>query len=59
MAGAAIVSVFTGNVTSGLFAGDSVTLNITAPAASVLLCTAGLGTVPGYYGTDLLVITSP
>ncbi|MFF7454667.1 hypothetical protein [Kitasatospora sp. NPDC008115] len=56
--GAAIVTVFTGNVSSGLFAGDSVVLNFTAPAASILLCTAGLGTVPGYYGATTLTITS-
>ncbi|MFF4344199.1 hypothetical protein ACFY00_30265 [Kitasatospora sp. NPDC001540] len=57
-AGAALVVTQTGTVTSGLFAGDTVVITQTGPAADVLLCTAGLGTVPSIYGLLTLEITS-
>ncbi|MFD6620162.1 hypothetical protein ACFWFB_33515 [Streptomyces albidoflavus] len=56
--GAALVVTQTGTVTSGLFAGDAVVMTQTGPAADVLLCTAGLGTVSGIYGLVTLEITS-
>ncbi|MFI9009946.1 hypothetical protein ACIGNX_22215 [Actinosynnema sp. NPDC053489] len=59
IAGAALISTFTGTVTSGLFTGSTVAQVLTGPAADVLLCTAGLGTVSGIYSLATLEITSP
>ncbi|WP_306750076.1 hypothetical protein [Saccharothrix yanglingensis] len=56
--GAAVVVTVTGTVTSGLFVGSSVVQIITGPAADVLLCTLGLGTVAGIYALATLEITS-
>ncbi|MFI9005860.1 hypothetical protein ACIGNX_01335 [Actinosynnema sp. NPDC053489] len=56
--GAALVITFTGTVTSGLFTGSTVVQTNTGPSADVLLCTAGLGTVPGIYAVVTLEITS-
>ncbi len=56
--GAALVVTMTGTVTSGLFAGSTVVQVFTGPAADVLLCTAGLGTVAGIYSLVTLEITS-
>ncbi|MCK2218196.1 hypothetical protein MF672_031050 [Actinomadura sp. ATCC 31491] len=58
IAGAVINSTFTGTVTSGLFVGDTVVQNATAPATDITLCTAGLGTVSSVYSTVTLEITS-
>lgn len=49
VAGVVIVYEFTGVVTSGVFAGDSVVRTLTGPSTDVTLCTLGLGTVPSYY----------
>ncbi|MFI9005856.1 hypothetical protein ACIGNX_01315 [Actinosynnema sp. NPDC053489] len=57
--GAALVVTDTGTVTSGLFTGSTVVQTLTGPAADVLLCTAGLGTVSGIYAAATLEITSP
>lgn len=57
IAGAALVVTQTGTVTSGLFTGDTVVITQTGPAANVLLCTAGLGTVSSIYGLVTLEIT--
>ncbi|MFC4117338.1 hypothetical protein [Nonomuraea zeae] len=56
-AGAVIVFTITGTVTSGLFAGSSALQVNVAPSANILLCTAGLGTVPSIYSTVTLTIT--
>ncbi len=56
--GAALVLTDTGTVTSGLFAGSTVVQTTTGPAADVLLCTAGLGTVSSTYAFIALEITS-
>jgi hypothetical protein len=56
--GALLVVTATGTVTSGLFSGDAVVVTQTGPAANVLLCTLGLGTVSGIYSTLVLEITS-
>jgi hypothetical protein len=57
-AGAVLVVTITGNVTAGLFAGDSVVQTVTGPATDVLLCTLGLGTVSSIYSLATLEITS-
>jgi hypothetical protein len=57
-AGAVLVVTITGNVTAGLFAGDSVVQTVTGPATDILLCTAGLGTVSSIYSLVTLEITS-
>jgi hypothetical protein len=56
--GATQVTTITGTVTSGLFAGDTFVHVVTAPAASITLCTLGLGTVPSLHGVITLEITS-
>ena len=56
--GAALVVTITGNVTAGLFAGDSVVHTATGPATNTVLCTAGLGTVSSIYSLVTLEITS-
>lgn len=58
VAGAVLVVTFTGTVTSGLFAGDTVVATQTGPATDILLCTLGLGTVSGVYSTMVMEITS-
>lgn len=58
IAGAVMVATHTGTVTSGLFAGGTVIHVATGPSADVLLCTAGLGTVPGVYALVTLEISS-
>lgn len=58
VAGAVLEVVLTGTVTSGLFQGDTVVMDQTGPATSVLLCTLGLGTVPSIYTAVTLEITS-
>lgn len=56
--GAALVVTITGNVTAGLFAGDSVVQTVTAAATSITLCTLGLGSVSSLYALVTLAITS-
>ncbi|MBQ1099568.1 hypothetical protein KBY55_26780 [Streptomyces sp. b94] len=56
--GAALVVTVTGNVTSGVFAGDSVVQTSIGPATDILACTLGLGTVDSVYSTITLEITS-
>jgi hypothetical protein len=56
--GAALVVTVTGNVTAGLFTGDSVISTVTGPATDITLCTAGLGTVSSIYSAVTLEITS-
>ncbi|MET8578997.1 hypothetical protein [Streptomyces sp. NPDC005012] len=56
--GAALVVTVTGNVTSGVFAGDSVVQTSTGPATDILACTLGLGSVDSVYSTVTLEITS-
>ncbi|MFH8379053.1 hypothetical protein ACH4A7_36725 [Streptomyces cyaneofuscatus] len=56
--GAVLQTVLTGTVTSGLFQGDTVVINQTAPAATILTCTAGLGTVASLYSIVALEVTS-
>ncbi len=56
--GRRLVITNTGTVTAGTFTGSTVVQVITGPAADVLLCTAGLGTVPGIYSVITLEITS-
>jgi hypothetical protein len=56
--GAALVVTITGNVTAGLFAGDSVISTVTGPATDITLCTAGLGSVSSIYSLVTLEITS-
>lgn len=58
VAGAVITVTQTGNVTGGLFAGDTVVMTATAPSADVLACTLGQGTVASTYSTVVLEITS-
>lgn len=58
MAGAAIVLTYTGTVTSGLFAGDTVLMTSTQPSTDITLCTLGLGSVSSTYGVVTLEITS-
>ncbi|MEU1126759.1 hypothetical protein ABZ371_25080 [Streptomyces sp. NPDC005899] len=58
VAGAVLVVTFTGTVTSGLFAGDTVVATQTGPATDILLCTLGLGTVSGVYSAMVVEITS-
>ncbi|MFD7922038.1 hypothetical protein ACFV3R_22765 [Streptomyces sp. NPDC059740] len=58
VAGAVLEVLQTGTVTSGLFQGDTVVLDQTGPAANVLLCTAGLGSVPSIDSLVTLEITS-
>jgi hypothetical protein len=55
--GVALVVTIAGNVTSGLFAGDSVIQTVTGPATDVTLCTLGLGTVSSIYSLVTLEIT--
>jgi hypothetical protein len=57
-AGTAVIITITGNVTAGLFAGDSVLQTITGPSADILLCAAGLKAVPSIYSLVALTITS-
>lgn len=57
-AGAALIVTITGNVTAGLFTGDSVVQTITGPSTAVTLCTLGLGTVPSIDALVTLAITS-
>ena len=56
--GAALVVTITGNVTAGLFAGDSVVQTITGLATNITLCTLGLGSVSNIYALVTLEITS-
>lgn len=56
--GAVLIITVTGNVTAGLFAGDSVIQTSTAAATSITLCTLGLGSVSSIYSLITLVITS-
>jgi len=56
--GATLVVTDTGTVTSGLFIGSTVVQVLTAPAADVLLRTAGLTTVSGIHSLMTLEITS-
>jgi hypothetical protein len=56
--GAALVVTITGNVTSGVFAGDSVVQTSTGPATDILACTLGLGSVSSVYSIVTLEITS-
>ena len=56
--GATLVVTDTGTVTSGLFTGSTVVQVLTAPAADVLLCTAGLATVSTIHSLMTLEITS-
>ncbi|MEU1125903.1 hypothetical protein ABZ371_20630 [Streptomyces sp. NPDC005899] len=56
--GAALVVTVTGNVTSGLFSGDTVVQTSIGPATDILACTLGLGTVASIYSTVTLEITS-
>ncbi|MEW1906202.1 hypothetical protein [Streptomyces sp. NPDC086147] len=56
--GAVLQTLLTGTVTSGLFQGHTVLIDQTAPAASILTCTAGLGTVPSLYSTVAVEITT-
>ncbi|MGW2277801.1 hypothetical protein [Streptomyces sp. NPDC001770] len=58
LVGATIVNTYTGTVSSGLFAGDTVLMTIVQPSADITLCTLGLGTVASTYGTVVLEITS-
>lgn len=48
----------TGTITSGLFAGAAVVMNVTGAATDILLCTAGLGAVSSLYDTITLAITT-
>lgn len=57
-AGAALVVTITGNVTAGLFAGDSVVQTMTGPSTAVTQCTLGMGTVSSIYAVVTLAITS-
>jgi hypothetical protein len=56
--GAVLVVTITGNVTTGLFAGDSVVQTVTGPATDITLCTLGLGKVSSIYSLVTLEITS-
>ncbi|MEU0664336.1 hypothetical protein [Streptomyces lavendulocolor] len=56
--GASRVLVVTGNVTAGLFAGDSFVQTAIAPATDITLCTLGLGSVSSLYSVVTLEITS-
>lgn len=56
--GAVLESVLTGTVSSGRFQGDTVAMDQTGPATTVLTCTAGLGTVASIYSVVTLEITS-
>ncbi|MFH8755935.1 hypothetical protein [Streptomyces atroolivaceus] len=56
--GAVLVVVATGTITSGLFQGDALVMNLTGPATDVLLCTLGLGTFESIYSALTLEITS-
>ncbi|MBQ1100378.1 hypothetical protein KBY55_31015 [Streptomyces sp. b94] len=56
--GALLVNTYTGTVTSGLFAGDTVLMTVTSPATDITLCTLGLGTVPSVFGVVTLEITA-
>lgn len=58
VAAAVVVVTYTGTVTSGLFAGDTVVMTHTGPATDITLCTLGLGTVPSLFGVVTLEITS-
>lgn len=58
VAGAVLTVVGTGTITSGLFQGDALVMNLTGPATDVLLCTLGLGTVSSIYSAVTLEITS-
>ncbi|WP_299538911.1 hypothetical protein [uncultured Streptomyces sp.] len=58
VAGAVLVVTFTGTVTAGLFAGDTVVATQTGPATDILLCTLGLGSVSGVYAPMVVEITS-
>ncbi|MFD6620050.1 hypothetical protein ACFWFB_32935 [Streptomyces albidoflavus] len=58
VAGAVVEAVGSGTVTSGLFQGDTVVMDMTGPATDILLCTAGLGTVSSVYSTMVLELTS-
>ena len=57
-AGGVITVIVTGNVTAGLFAGDSVVQTLTAAVPALLPCTLGLGSVSGTYSLITLEITS-
>jgi hypothetical protein len=56
--GAALIVTITGNVTEGLFAGDSVVQTVTGPSTDITLCTLGLGSVSSIYSLVTLEITS-
>jgi hypothetical protein len=58
VAGAVVVFTITGTVTAGLFTGANAVQVNTGPAADILLCTLGLGTVPSLTSTSTLQITS-
>ncbi|MEU1212514.1 hypothetical protein ABZ424_08660 [Streptomyces sp. NPDC005790] len=56
--GAALVVTITGNVTSGLFVGNTVIQTSTRPATDILTCTLGLFSVSSVYSLVTLEITS-
>jgi hypothetical protein len=56
--GAALVVTFTGTVTSGLFAGDTVVEQFVGPSTNITLCELGLGTVSSIYSTMEFELTS-
>lgn len=57
--GVARVVTHTGQVNSGLFAGDNVIQTLTSPSLDLVNCTLGLGTVSSVYSTVLLKIGYP
>ncbi|MEV6527589.1 hypothetical protein AB0M43_37255 [Longispora sp. NPDC051575] len=56
--GATSITVITGEITAGLFTGDTVVETETGAAAPILTCNLGLGTVSALTYTLLLEITS-
>ncbi|MEU1123838.1 hypothetical protein ABZ371_09725 [Streptomyces sp. NPDC005899] len=56
--GAALIVTHTGTVTSGVFAGDTVVVTEAGPAAAILTCTLGLGSVSSVYNVLTMEITS-
>lgn len=56
--GALFIVTFTGTVTSGVFAGDTVVEQFAGPSTDITLCELGLGTVSSIYSTLELELTS-
>jgi hypothetical protein len=56
--GGTVTATSTGTVTAGLFTGSTFVQEAAGVATDIVLCTAGLGTVPSLYNTITMTMTS-